>query len=64
MAIICTMIDAEMYGITPMVKIDRRDSAPPENMFTMPKMVSALSLKKLATRSGSMPGTGMYVPMR
>ena len=50
--------------MTPMVKMDRRSSAPPENMLTMPKMVSALSRKKPATRSGSMPGTGMYVPMR
>ena len=37
--------------MTPMVKMDRRDSAPPENMLTMPKMVSALSWKKPATRS-------------
>ena len=33
--------------MTPMVKMDRRSSAPPENMLTMPKMVSALSRKKL-----------------
>ena len=64
MAIICTMIEAEMYGMTPIVKMDMRSSAPPENVLTMPKMVWALSLKNPATAPGSMPGTGMYVPMR
>ena len=32
-AIICMMIDAEMYGMTPSAKIDSRCSAPPENML-------------------------------
>ncbi len=50
--------------MTPMAKIDRRDSAPPENMFTMPKMVLERSPKKRATSAGLMPGTGMKVPMR
>ena len=48
----------------PSAKIDICSSAPPENVLTMPKMVWALSRKKLATRSGSMPGTGMWVPIR
>jgi hypothetical protein len=39
--IICTMIDAEIYGVTPIAKMDRRSSAPPENTLTMPRMVSA-----------------------
>ena len=58
------MIEAEMYGITPIAKIDRRSSAPPENMLTMPRIVLDLSSKKRATAPGSMPGTGMKVPMR
>ena len=50
--------------MTPMAKIDRRCSAPPENMFTMPKMVFDWSWKNRATSPGLMPGTGMNVPMR
>ncbi|EXI74126.1 MAG: hypothetical protein AW07_02264 [Candidatus Accumulibacter sp. SK-11] len=34
----CMMIDAEMYGMIPRAKIVKRDSAPPENMFSMPSM--------------------------
>jgi hypothetical protein len=63
-AIICTMIDAEMYGITPSAKIDRRSSAPPENMLNMLRMVPAWSWKNRASATGSMPGTGMNVPIR
>ena len=58
------MMDAEMYGMTPIAKMDIRERAPPANMLTMPRMVLDLSLKKLATAEGEMPGTGMYVPMR
>ena len=38
--------------MTPMAKIDRRDSAPPENMFTMPRIVLERSPKKRATSAG------------
>jgi len=47
-----------------MAKIDRRERAPPENMFTMPRMVFDWSEKNRATCAGSMPGTGMNVPIR
>ena len=50
--------------MTPMAKIDRRDSAPPENMLTIPRIVFERSVKNLATSSGFTPGTGMKVPMR
>ena len=50
--------------MTPMAKIDRRDSAPPENMLTMPRMVFDWSVKNRATSLGLMPGTGMKVPIR
>src|SRR5579863_6475585 len=50
--------------MTPMAKIDRPCSAPPENMLTTPSMVLDWSLKKRDTASGLMPGTGMKVPMR
>ncbi len=62
--IIWMMIEAEMYGITPIAKIDNRDSAPPENMFTIPRMVFDWSEKNRATSLGLMPGTGMNVPIR
>jgi hypothetical protein len=44
--------------------MESRDSAPPVNMFTTPKMVFDWSEKKRATSLGLMPGTGMNVPMR
>ncbi len=50
--------------MTPRAKIDRRCSAPPENMLNMLRMVPAWSWKKRASATGSMPGTGMNVPMR
>ena len=58
------MIDAEMYGMTPSAKIDRRSSAPPENMLKMSRIVPCCSWKKRASATGSMPGAGMNVPMR
>ena len=39
-----------------MAKIDRRDSAPPENMLTMPRIVFDWSAKNRATSAGLMPG--------
>ena len=42
------MIDAEMYGMTPSAKIDKRDSAPPENMLNMPRMRAGLLLEEAA----------------
>ena len=53
-----------MYGITPSAKIDSRCSAPPENMLNMLRIVPCCSWKKRDSATGSMPGTGMKVPMR
>ena len=50
--------------MTPIAKIDSRSSAPPENMFTMPRMVLCVSSKNRATCSGLIPGTGINVPIR
>src|SRR3954465_3492188 len=58
------MIDAEMYGITPSAKIDSREMAPPENMLTMLRIVPCCDWKNRDSATGSMPGTGMNVPMR
>ncbi len=63
-AIICRMIDAEMYGMTPIAKIDRRSSAPPENMLNSPRIVPSWLSNRRASATGSMPGTGTKVPMR
>ena len=48
-AIICTMIDAEMYGITPSARIDSRSSAPPENMLNMLRIVPCWSWNRRAS---------------
>ena len=58
------MIDAEMYGMMPSAKIEKRDSAPPENMLNMPRMPPCWLWNSSRARAGSMPGTGMCVPMR
>src|SRR6185436_2218804 len=49
------MIDAEMYGMTPSAKIDRRCSAPPENMLKMSRIVPCCCWKK---RAGATPQSG------
>ena len=58
------MIDAEMYGMMPSAKIDQRSSAPPENMLNMLRIVPDCCSKNCWSATGSMPGTGMNVPMR
>ena len=34
----CMMMDAEMYGMIPKAKIEKRESAPPENMLNKPRI--------------------------
>ncbi|MOA28624.1 hypothetical protein D3C78_1495780 [compost metagenome] len=34
----CMMMDAEMYGMIPRAKIEKRESAPPENMLNRPRI--------------------------
>ncbi len=41
------MIDAEMYGMMPSAKIDKRSSAPPENMLNMRQDRAGLLLEEL-----------------
>ena len=55
----CMMIEAEMYGMIPSAKIEKRDSAPPENMLNMSRMPPCVCLNSRASSPGSMPGTGM-----
>ncbi len=50
--------------MTPSARIDSRFSAPPENMLNMLRIVPCWSWKNRANAAGSMPGTGMKVPMR
>ena len=48
----------------PSAKIENRDSAPPENMLNMSRMPPLVCWKSFASSAGSIPGTGMNVPMR
>ncbi len=61
---ICKMIEAEMYGMIPIEKMEKRPSAPPANMFNRPKMPPCWDWKNLRNSSGSINGTGMCVPIR
>ena len=62
--IICMMIDAEMYGMTPMAKIDRRDERAAREHVDDAEDGVRLVLEEARHAPGSMPGTGMNVPMR
>jgi len=48
----------------PSAKIEKRESAPPENMLNMSRMPPRVWLNRRASSLGSIPGTGMNVPMR
>ena len=50
--------------MTPSAKMLSRSSAPPENMLNIARIVPDCSWKNWASACGSMPGTGMNVPMR
>ena len=58
------MIDAEMYGMMP-EREDReaRQRASREHVEHV-QDAALLLLEQLASSAGSMPGTGMYVPIR
>jgi hypothetical protein len=58
------MIDAEMYGMMPSASTEKRDSAPPLNMLNRFRMPPPWLLNSSAIWFGSIPGTGICVPMR
>ena len=58
------MMDAEMYGMMPRVKIENCSSAPPANMSYMPKRVFPALAKKFWSAVRSTPGFGMKIPIR
>ena len=58
------MMDAEMYGMMFSAKIAMRCTAPPANMLKSSSTPWLLPRNELAKASGSMPGSGMYVPSR
>jgi hypothetical protein len=60
----CMMIDAEMYGMIPSAKIEKRDSAPPENTFSNPRMPPCCPRNSSSSTDALIPGTGMCVPTR
>jgi len=59
--IICTTMDAEMYGTTPSANTEKRDSEPPENMLNMFSRPPPCSIRRVIA-SGLTPGTGMNEP--
>ena len=58
------MIDAEMYGMIPSAKIEKRDSAPPENTLNRPRMPPCCDLNNSSSTDALIPGTGICVPIR
>ena len=58
------MIDAEMYGMIPSARIEKRCSAPPENTLKRPRMPPCCDLNSSSSTDALMPGTGMCVPIR
>ncbi len=53
-----------MYGMMPSAKIEKRSSAPPENMLTNPSIVLRACSKNAASAWPSMPGVGIATPIR
>ena len=60
----CMMIEAEMYGMMPSAKIEKRDSAPPENTLKSPRIPPWFWRNNSSSTDELIPGTGMCVPMR
>ncbi len=58
------MIEAEMYGMIPIESTEKRDRAPPENMFSRPRMPPCCDSNACRNWSGLISGTGMCVPIR
>ena len=58
------MIDALIYGMIPSVKMEKRLTAPPENMSISPNRVPDCAAKRADNAWVSMPGVGMYTPIR
>ena len=57
-------MDADMYGMIPSAKTVKRDSAPPDIRFAIPRMPPSWPLKNCCNWFGSIPGTGMCAPIR
>jgi hypothetical protein len=60
------MIDAVMYGMIPSAKIEKRDSAEPENVLSRPKTPCPRPpvLKNVWIDWESIPGAGIHEPSR
>jgi hypothetical protein len=50
------MIETEMFGAIPRVKIEKFSSAPPENMLIKPKSPPSLVSNMLRSSKTSIPG--------
>ena len=53
-----------MYGMIPSANMPMRLSAPPVNMPSTPAIPPAACSMNSRKATPSIPGTGMYVPMR
>ena len=58
----CMMIEALMYGFTPMAMIENRDNPPPENRSRRPR--KALLWKSRSSCCLFAPGTAMFARIR
>ena len=58
------MIDAVTYGMIPSAKIEKRESAEPENRFSRPSSEPPLPLKNAWICAESTPGAGIHEPSR
>src|SRR3989344_8400167 len=58
----CMMMDAVMYGDTPIIMIERVEKPPPEKMFKRPR--NWLVARYVESAAASMPGIGMAARRR
>src|SRR5215468_9941092 len=58
------MIDAEIYGMIPSAKIEKRCSAPPEKRLKRARIPPWFWRESSSSTAALMPGTGMWVPIR
>ena len=58
------MIEAVTYGMIPSAKIEKRESAEPENRLSRPSSEPPRPLKKFWIWAESTPGAGIHEPSR
>jgi hypothetical protein len=56
------IIEADIYGMTPSAKIDILDSAPPENILNISRILPLCCSKRKLITAGSIPGSVIKLP--